>query len=134
MKEFSYVQKKRKEYYKKNRISMKIFKNIAIQKKKDSRFFIFKKILSDNAITECQYKLPRNNLYKLQDHRLFAQDGNATLQKYLREQFVYGVKEGEQNLTVDEFYLEIARNIEILDPNLAPEDKIILHDPSLEVF
>ncbi len=64
---------------------------------------------------------------------MFAQDGNATLQKYLSEQFVYGVKEGEQNLTVDEFYLEIARNIEILNPNLAPDDKLILHDPSLEV-
>ena len=71
----------------------------------------------------------------LEDHRLFAQDGNATLQEYLREQFVYGVKEGEQNLTVPELYLEmIARNIEILNPNLAPEHKLILHDPSLQVF
>ncbi len=43
MKEFSYIQKKRKEYYKKNRISMKIFKTIAIQKKKIVDFLFLRK-------------------------------------------------------------------------------------------
>ena len=133
MKEFSYIQKTQIAIYKKKRIDIKIVQNLSIQKKLDPRFIIFKKVLSEEAIVESLLHLPRN-LYKLEDHRLFAQDGNKTLQEFLRKQFVFGNIEGQQNMTLPQFYLSIAKKNGILDAKLAPDDKLILHEASLQVF
>ena len=70
----------------------------------------------------------------LENHRLFAQDGYKKLQKHLRKQLVFGNKVGKQNMTLPQFYLSIAKIFGILKAKLAPNDKPILHDPSLEVF
>ena len=133
MKEFSYIQKTHIAIYKKKRIDLKIVRNITLQKKKDSRFIIFKKVLSDTTILESLLLLPRN-LYKLEDHRWFAQDDNKALQDFLREQFVFGNIEGQQNMTLPQFYLSIAKKKGIVDAKLAPDDKLILHEASLKVF
>ena len=102
MKVLSYKQKKDVEKYKKRRIDIKIVQNLSIQKTKDPRFIIFKKVLSEEAIVESLLELPRN-LYKLENHRLFAQDGNKALQNFLRKQFVFGKIEEQQNMTLPEF-------------------------------
>ena len=131
----SFKEKQRsKNNYKKFFIDKKIKAIITKQNKQDNRYFVFKKVLCNKSITECQFHLPRQ-LFTLEPGRKFAVHGNYALQKILRNQYVFSNNDSDkQRMTFAEFNLEVADKFGLPNARLAPQDKALLHETSLQVF
>lgn len=121
--------------YKKFFIDKKIKEIISKQYKKDNRYIVFKKVLSKQTITECLFKLPRQQLYQLEPARLFAVHGNNAVQEFLRIQNVFPNKNNtKQKLKYPDFQLKVADKLGYPNPQLAPQDRVVIHGTSLQVF
>lgn len=139
----AYTTKKDKEKYQKTWIKAKTVKNI--NSNPDKRFYLFKKVLSQASVLKCCSKMPGNNkMYTIQKaggRRRYAQDGHDPLQDCLRNEYINfrknetrAIEQGQQKMKVSDFYLLIASKLGIEDPHLCDKDKLILHEPQLQVF
>ena len=123
-----------KHNYKKFCIDKKIKDIITKNNKKDNRYIVFKKVLSKQTITQCQFILPRQ-LYQLEPGRLFAVHGNNAVQELLRNQNVFPNKDDtRQKLKYPDFQLTVADKLGYPNPQLALQDRVVIHGTSLQVF
>ena len=127
-----------RKFYCVNWIQKKLKRLITKQAVVDKRFYLFKKVLSEDSVTRCLHHIPRSGLYPLEERRKYAQDGNQKLQGALRVEFVqFGTKErgsGSQEMVFPEFLLEVASTLGMIDAQLAEHHKWIQHDIGLKVF
>ena len=140
----SYAKKKTNEYYAKHSLEQRVVKVIA--NSKDKRYYLFRNVLSSRTTKECLDVLPhRRNLSSIQSGgRRFDATGDRKLQKIVRGADVFfkqrRAKSGpkqvgvvQQEMKVSAFYRTVASKLGIENAQLGPTDRLIVHDPSLQV-
>jgi hypothetical protein len=128
-----------KKNYKNSWMHKKILK--VINNNKDSRYLLFKKVLSNTSANICFDNKPAiSKLSKLDSNRLYDQYGSQSFQDIFRNQTVYFRERGtndlekRQNYLLSDFFIAVATKLGIVGANLNDIDKLIAHGESLMVF
>ena len=125
--------------YKKSWINIKVVQYI--RKNNDKRFYLFKSVLTADAVAHCVHIKPSEaSLHSLENGRKYAQDGNIKLQRFLRSTKIHFRKSQSlagsdiQSMLFPDFLLAVAKKMGLKEARLSSQDKFILHNAKLEVL
>ena len=128
----------------KHAIERRLEKVIYAANEKDNRYYLFRNVLSSVTVRQCLAVLPsRIHLSSIQNGgRQFDADADSEnsqkLQKIIREEASVVFKQRRSSKSLQEmklatFYLMIASKLGIANASLGLKDRLIVHDPILQV-